>query len=99
MEFEGKVSLFLKGLARLSEETGIYVTGCGCCDSPDLCDLDERERKCHENVKDYWERHGDKRKADLFVRPLEYSTNDDGGNVALKTLSDLDDPSNGSDWT
>ena len=43
MEFEEKVSLFLNGLARLSEETGIYVTGCGCCDSPDLCDLDERE--------------------------------------------------------
>ena len=94
MEFEEKVSLFLKGLARLSEETGIYVTGCGCCDSPDLEDLDEREKKCHESAKNYWERHGEKRKADLFVRPLEYDAVN-GGNVTLRRLSDGKD---GSDW-
>ena len=45
-EDERKVE-FLIGLTRLTRETGIAVTGCGCCGSPDLmvlqpAELDER---------------------------------------------------------
>lgn len=30
---------FLLGLAKLTRETGVFITGCGCCGSPDLVTL------------------------------------------------------------
>lgn len=32
----GQILVFLKRLAALAEETGITISGCGCCGSPSL---------------------------------------------------------------
>lgn len=31
--------VFILGLEKLTRETGVAIAGCGCCDSPSLCDV------------------------------------------------------------
>lgn len=40
---EKKLNKFLKELSELSQKYGIYISGCGCCGSPFLEELDENE--------------------------------------------------------
>lgn len=36
-----RIKLFMDGLSELSRQTGVEVTGCGCCDSPYLVTLSD----------------------------------------------------------
>lgn len=37
--FTEKEAAFLVELTELTKKHGVYITGCGCCGSPSLCDL------------------------------------------------------------
>jgi hypothetical protein len=43
MKIEERKRLFLIGLEKLTRETGLYVCGCGCCDSPSLEECEPKE--------------------------------------------------------
>jgi hypothetical protein len=34
---------FIQGLEKLTRETGVYIVGCGCCDSPSLWDAEPHQ--------------------------------------------------------
>jgi hypothetical protein len=51
-----KLAGFLEDISIASMKHGIYIEGCGCCDSPYLCEMDDKTK--HGDYK-YTELIGD----------------------------------------
>jgi len=45
---KNKYDYFLNELTRLSQETGLIIGGCGCCNSPFISEIDKKKlQNCH----------------------------------------------------
>jgi hypothetical protein len=43
MEITEQEKAFIRGLEKLTRETGIVIHGCGCCDSPSLYSIEKEK--------------------------------------------------------
>ena len=64
-----QLEAFIAGLEKLTEETGVILTGCGCCDSPAL-HLKEEDGKYKYHIDEKYGYAG-------FVRYVGKSDDDD----------------------